>query len=145
VWVGVSTVNLEIRLSMDRTSDWISRAASIFHASYRHFVFVLWSSLWLRKILSFEIVRVKRRDGGRGGRGKENLHSTPHCSLHHLEYRNVDGCTLKQRGAEVIFRIACESDIFLNMCLYQAKNSTFMTFGSRIWRSVFDGRREKRL
>ena len=43
----------------------------------------------------FLIVRVERRDGGRGGRGEENLHSIPHCSLHHLEYRNVDGCTSK--------------------------------------------------
>ncbi len=43
----------------------------------------------------FEIVRVERREAGGGGRGKENLHSTPHCSLHHLVYRNVDGCTLK--------------------------------------------------
>ncbi len=24
-----------------------------------------------------------------------NAHSALHCSLHHLEYRNVDGCTLK--------------------------------------------------
>ncbi len=29
MWAGVSTVYFEIRLSTDRTSDWISRAASM--------------------------------------------------------------------------------------------------------------------
>jgi hypothetical protein len=43
---------------------------------------------------AFGFVRVVSEDGGRGGRGVENLHSASHCSLHHLEYRNVDGCTL---------------------------------------------------
>ena len=40
-------------------------------------------------------MRVESEEGGRREGGGENCHSALHCSLHHQEYRNVDGCTLK--------------------------------------------------
>jgi hypothetical protein len=64
--------------------------------------------------------------GGWGGK----LHSTLHCSLHHLEYRNVDGFSLIIKVVlwSLIFRMKCEFNILRNAFLYYAKMVTFMTF-----------------
>jgi hypothetical protein len=43
---------------------------------------------------AFGFVRVESEEGGRGDLGGRRCHCPLHCSLHHPEYCNVDGCTL---------------------------------------------------
>ncbi len=45
--------------------------------------------------------------GGERG-GGDICHSALHCSLHHQEYRNVDGCTLKWCCGHFSYRLTVQ-------------------------------------
>ncbi len=88
-------------------------------------------------------MRVESEEGGWGEGGGEICHSALHCSLHPQEYRNVDGCTLKWCCGHFSYRLRVQ--YISQQVFVSSRKSDVYDVPVYGMRSVFDGRREKRL